>query len=91
MKSLKNEANGDSPETTDTLCPDKYDTSRTNRDDSIENVKSMKKTNDDKKYKRDNSQHQDGNKSFIKKTKKTKHWLNGWCLWIPNRISYNMW
>ena len=37
--------------------------------DSIENVKSMNNTNDDDKYKEDNSQHQDGNESFIIKTK----------------------
>ena len=32
----------------------------------------MKKTNDDDKYKVDNSQHQDGNESFINKTKDDK-------------------
>ena len=43
FKSLRNKANDDNPETIDTSCTDKYDTSRTNRDDFIENVKAMKK------------------------------------------------
>ena len=51
FKSLRNEADNYNPETTDTSCIDEYDMSRTNRDDSIENVKSIKNTNDDDKYK----------------------------------------
>ena len=47
FKSLRNEANDDNPETTDTSGTDKDDTSCTNRDGSIENVKAMKNTNDD--------------------------------------------
>ena len=47
FKSLRNKANGDNPETKDTLRTDKDDTSRTNRYDSIENIKAMK--NDDDK------------------------------------------
>ena len=43
FKSLRNEANNDNPETTDISRTDKYDTSRTNRDDFIENLKAMKK------------------------------------------------
>ena len=43
--------------------------SHTNRDDSIENVKAMKKKMDDDEYKEDNLQHQDGNKSVINTTK----------------------
>ena len=42
FKSLRNKANDDNPETTDTSCTDKDDMSCTNRDDSIENVKAMK-------------------------------------------------
>ena len=45
FKSLINEANYDNPETTDNSRTDKDDTSRTNADDPIENVKSMKNTN----------------------------------------------
>ena len=41
--------------------------SRTNQDDSIENVKDMKNENEDEKYKEYNSQHQDGNESVIRK------------------------
>ena len=41
----------------------KYYTSYTNPDYSIENLKYMKNTNDDEKYKEDNSKHQDGNES----------------------------
>ena len=69
FKSLRNEANDDNPETKDTSRTDKDDTSPTNWYDSIENVKSMKNTNDDDKYKEDNLQHQDGNESVINKTK----------------------
>ena len=43
--------------------------SRANQDDYIENVKSMKNTNDDYKYKEDNLQHQHGNETVINKTK----------------------
>ena len=38
-----NEANDDNPETTYTSRTDKDDTPRTNQDDSIKNVKAMKK------------------------------------------------
>ena len=69
FKSLRNEENYDYNETKDTSSTDKDDTSRTNQDDSIENLKSMKNTNDDEKYKEENSQHQDGNESVINKTK----------------------
>ena len=44
IKSLRNEADDDDHETTDTSRPDKDDTSHTNRNDSIENLKSTKKT-----------------------------------------------
>ena len=67
--SLRKEANDDNHESTDTSRTDKDDTSLTNWDDSIENVKSMKNTNDDDRYKKDNLQHQDGNETFINKTK----------------------
>ena len=43
--------------------------SRTDQDDSIEDVKSMKNTNYDDEYKEDNSQHQHGNETDINKTK----------------------
>ena len=38
----------------------------------IENVKSMRNTNDDEEYKEENLQHQDGNESVINKTKEDK-------------------
>ena len=41
----------------------------TNRYYSIENVKSINNTYDYEEYKEDNSQHQDGNKTVINKTK----------------------
>ena len=66
---MRNEANDNNRENTDTSRTDKDDMSCTNRDDSIENMKSMKNTNDDKKYKDDNLQHRDVNESFINKTK----------------------
>ena len=69
FKSLRNESNDDNPETTDTSRTDKDDTSCTNQDDYIENVKSMKNTNDDEKYKEDNAQHQGIHKTVINKTK----------------------
>ena len=62
-KSLWNKENDDNPETTDTSHTDKDDTSHSNGDDSIENVKDMKNTNDDDKYKEDTSKHQGGNES----------------------------
>ena len=61
IKSLRNEENYDYPETTDTLRTKKDDTARTNWDYSIENVKTMKNTDDDDEYKEDNLQHQDSN------------------------------
>ena len=54
FKSTRNEANNDNLETTDTSRTDKDDTLRTNLDDSIENMKTMKKTNYDNEYKEDN-------------------------------------
>ena len=69
FKSLINKANDDNPETTDTSRTDKDDTSHTHRYYSIENVKEMKKNNDDDEYKEDNSQHQYGNEIFINTTK----------------------
>ena len=42
FKSLRNEANDDNPETTDTSRTDKDDTSRTNWDDSIEKFNAIK-------------------------------------------------
>ena len=66
FKSLRNKANDDNPETTDTSRTDKDDMSRTNRDFSIENVKATKNKNNDDKYKEVNSQHK-------KKQNKKKH------------------
>ena len=43
FKSLRNKANDDNPETTDTSRINKYDTASTNQDDSIENVNAMEK------------------------------------------------
>ena len=51
FKSLINQVNDYNPETTDTSGTDKDDTSCTNRNVSIENVKAMKNTNDDDEYK----------------------------------------
>ena len=42
IKSLRNEANDDNPETSDNSHTDKDSVSHTNQDDSIENVKAMK-------------------------------------------------
>ena len=50
FKSLRNKANDNNHESTDTSRTDKYNMSRTNQYYSIENVKSMKNTNDDYKY-----------------------------------------
>ena len=72
MKSIINEENNDSLETTDTSCTDKDDTSHTNQDDSIENIEDMKNNNDDDEYKEDTAQHQDSNESVINKTKGEK-------------------
>ena len=47
FKSLRKESNYDNPETIDTSHNDKYDTLLTNRYYSIENVKTMRNTNDD--------------------------------------------
>ena len=47
IKALRNEANDDNPETTDTSHTGEDDRSRSNRDDSIEYVKSTKNKNDD--------------------------------------------
>ena len=69
FKSFRNEANDDNPESTDTSSTDKDDTSRTDQDDSIENFKVKNNTNDDDKYKEDNSKHQHGNETVINKTK----------------------
>ena len=69
FKSLRDEENDDNPGYTYSSRTDKYYMSRTDRDDSIENVKSVKNTYDDDKYKEENSQHQHGNGNFINKTK----------------------
>ena len=47
FKSLRNEENDDNPETKDTSCTDKDDTSFTKQYDYIENVKSTMNKNDD--------------------------------------------
>ena len=69
FKSLRNEADDDHHESTDTSRTDKDDTSRTDQDDYIENLKFMKNKNDDDKYKEENSKHQHGNESVISKNK----------------------
>ena len=91
FKSLRNEEKNDNPESKDNSKTDIDDMSLTDWDDFIENVKATKNTNDENKYKEDNKQHQDDNENVIKKTKKTKHLFNGWCLWISNKMSQNMW
>ena len=60
-KILINEGNDDNPEDTDTSQYEKYDTSHTTRDDSIEKAKETKNTYDDDEYKENTSKHQDGN------------------------------
>ena len=69
FNSLRNEANDDNPETTDTSRTEKDDTSRTDKDNYIENLKSMESKNDDDEYKEDNLQHQHCNEIVINKTK----------------------
>ena len=69
FKSLRNQANDDHYESTDNSSTDKDDTSRTDQDDYIDNLKSMENKNDDGKYKQYNLQHQNGNESVINKTK----------------------
>ena len=68
-KSLRNKADHDLHEYTDTSHIDKYDSSRTDKDKSIDNLKSMNDKNSDDKYKEGNLQHQHGNESVINKTK----------------------
>ena len=54
FKSLRNQANSDNPETTDTSHTDKDDMSHTHQDYYIKNVKSVIKQNDDDEYKEEN-------------------------------------
>ena len=49
FKSLRNKANDDNPVSIDTSLNDKDDTSHTDRDGSIENVKVKNNTNDNDK------------------------------------------
>ena len=69
FKSLRNEADDNHHKYTYTSCTDKDDMSRTDQDDSTENIKSMKNKNDYDEYKEENSQHQHSNESVINKTK----------------------
>ena len=62
-KSLINEGNYNNPETINTSQYEKDDTSHTKREYFIANVKDMKNTNYDDKYKEDNSKYQYGNES----------------------------
>ena len=64
-KSLRNEENDDNPETIDTSHTEKDDMSHTNQDDSIVNVKDMKNTDYDNKYKEDTLKYQDGKESVV--------------------------
>ena len=64
--------------------------SRTNRDDSIKNMKSMKNTNYYDKYKEDNSQNQDGNESVINKTKEEEALIKRLMSMDFKKMSYNM-
>ena len=66
---MRNEANYDNLEITDTSRTAKDVTSRTNQDDSIENVKATKNKNDDDEYKEGNYQHKEGNENVIYKNK----------------------
>ena len=67
FKSLRNESNDYRHESTDT--------SRTDKDDSMENIKAMNNKNSDGKYKEDNSQHQHYNGSVINKTKEEESFI----------------
>ena len=69
FKSLRNEADDDHHESTDTSRTDKDDTSSTDKDESLENLKSTNNKNSYDKYKEKNLQHQHGNESVINKTK----------------------
>ena len=75
FKSLRNEADGDNHEYTDTSRTDKDDMSLTNQDNSIENLKSMKNKNDNEEYKEENLQHQNGNGRVINKTKEEEAFI----------------
>ena len=53
------------------------DKSRTDKEDSVNNLKDNNNKNIDDEYKKYNSQHHHSNVSYIKKLKKSKHLLNG--------------
>ena len=91
FKSLRNNSNDDNPETTDTSRTDKDDTSRTNWDYSIENVKAMKKQMMMTNTNRIIRNIKKVMKLLSTQPKKSKHWLNGWCLRISKENSYNIW
>ena len=61
--------NDDHPEYIDTSRTDKYDMSRTDWDNAIENMKAMKNKNNDGEYKEYNSRHQHSNETLVNKTK----------------------
>ena len=75
FKSLRNKADDDHHESIDTSCTDKDYTSRTDKDDSMKNLRAMKNKNDDDKYKEENSQHQQVNESVINKNKEEESLL----------------
>ena len=65
FKLIRNEADGNHHESTDTSSTDRDDTSHTDQDDYIQNINSTKNKNDDEEQKEDNLQHQNGNESVI--------------------------
>ena len=73
FKSLRNGAADDPHEYTDTSRTDEYYMSRTDKDKSIENLKSMNNKNSDDEYKEENFQHQTAMKISSTKPNKKKH------------------
>ena len=70
FKSLRNKADDDHHESSDTPHTDKDDFSRTDEDESIENLKFMSNKSSDGEYKENNLQHQHGYESGIQNKRK---------------------
>ena len=66
-KSLRNEAYD--------YCHDSTDTSRTDKEDSVENLKAMNNKNSDDEYEQENMQHKHSNGSVINKNKEEETWI----------------
>ena len=59
-------------------CNDSTDISRTDKEYSVDNLKSINNKNIDEGYKDENSQHHNSNESVIKKLNRKNHLLNSW-------------